>query len=177
MTSTTYDSLGEHLDRLGRAIAASECHGAVAGVACTPAKDDTGWTRTVLGEPAPTIEEVDWLEELRVEVGEKLASTDMEFEPLLPDDDAPLADRTDSLARWCEGFLRGLAEGLSADRQLSGDVAEVIGDLTELTRAEHEGEDTEEGENAWTELSEFVRVGVQLVFEELRTDLRRDRQP
>jgi uncharacterized protein YgfB (UPF0149 family) len=51
---------------------------------------------------------------------------------------------------------------------LPGEVGEVVRDLTEISRVEVDGGDTEESnENAYAELVEFVRVGVQLLFDEL----------
>ena len=45
---------------------------------------------------------------------------------------------------------------------------ELVRDFTEITRAEvDEGQDAEANEGAYAELVEFVRVGVQLLFEEL----------
>jgi len=47
-------------------------------------------------------------------------------------------------------------------------VGEVVRDFDELTRVGvGAGESEEENESAYTELVEFVRVGAQLVFEEL----------
>jgi hypothetical protein len=52
--------------------------------------------------------------------------------------------------------------------RLPGEVGEIVRDLSEITRV---GVDTdqnsEQNESAYAELVEFVRVGVQLVFEEL----------
>jgi uncharacterized protein YgfB (UPF0149 family) len=44
-----------------------------------------------------------------------LAGNDSAFAPLLPDDDAPLAERADALSMWCQGFLYGLGSGSAAD--------------------------------------------------------------
>jgi uncharacterized protein len=47
-------------------------------------------------------------------------------------------------------------------------VEEVVRDFTEITHADVDGSDSEESnESAYAELVEFVRVGVQLVFDEL----------
>lgn len=168
MTSTTYEELAAGLGRSGAGIGAAACHGTVTGLACSASGPGRAGWGGVLGEGDVPEHELRWLDRLHGEVAGMLAATDMRFEPLLPDDEAPLRDRADALAQWCEGFLSGLAEGVGAGRLPDGDVAEVVEDFTELTRAAHEGEDTEEGEGAWVEVTEFVRVGVQLVYEELR---------
>jgi uncharacterized protein YgfB (UPF0149 family) len=51
---------------------------------------------------------------------------------------------------------------------LPGEIGEIVRDLTEITRADVDVSDSmEANESALAELVEFVRVGVQLVFDEL----------
>ena len=93
----------------------------------------------------------------------------MEFELLIPQDDSPIQERARALTAWCTGFLYGLGSNGAADPQrLPGELGEIVRDLTEITRADVDAEDgAEENEAALAELVEFVRVGVQLVFDEL----------
>ena len=52
---------------------------------------------------------------------------------------------------------------------LQGDAAEVLRDLTEITHVDVDPDDDEEpNEQAYTELVEFVRVGVQLLYDHLQ---------
>jgi uncharacterized protein YgfB (UPF0149 family) len=92
----------------------------------------------------------------------------MEFDPLLPDDDAPLEDRVEALGAWCQGFLYGYGSATEGRRTPpTGDVAEVLTDLAEISRGGATGLDTEEvEEGAYTELVEFLRVGVQTIYDE-----------
>ncbi len=88
---------------------------------------------------------------------------------MVPDDEEPIEDRVSALAKWCQGFLFGLAEGgLKSFDNLPGDCAEILSDFNELARATSPDE-TEDSERAYFELFEYVRVGMQLVFEELAT--------
>ena len=98
-----------------------------------------------------------------------LVQPDMEFEPLLPPDTESLEERTQALAEWCQGFLYGLGAGSIPDAsELPGEVGEVVRDFIEITHADVDVDQGEESnENAYAELVEFVRVGVQLLFEEL----------
>ncbi len=102
---------------------------------------------------------------------ETLAGTDLEFQPLLPEDEQPLSERTAALAQWCVGFLYGLGSGAIDDlKTLPGEVGEVVRDFDDITRVGVDGGETDEqNESAYAELVEFVRVGVQLVFEELES--------
>ena len=68
----------------------------------------------------------------------------------LPSDDESLEDRTLSLARWCTGFLAGLAVGqdLSEDA-VSEEVSGALADLQQISLAEMSSDsDPEEDESA-----------------------------
>jgi uncharacterized protein YgfB (UPF0149 family) len=149
---------------------AAEAHGTLAGSLCAVADYAfQDWLREILPEGRADAEAADVLYGLFTATAAALEQTDMEFEPLLPNDAQPLEARTAALALWCQGFLYGVGSGSVADASgLPGDVGEIVRDLTEITRAgvdEEQGE--ESNESAYAELVEFVRVGVQLLFEEL----------
>ena len=94
-----------------------------------------------------------------------------------PDDDEPLERRTTALAQWCQGFLYGFGTGGTIEpRQIPSNVDEVLRDFTHIGRASESmsataGEDEEE---AYAEVVEYVRVGVQLIHDELIADSRAD---
>jgi uncharacterized protein len=154
-----------------RALAdAAEAHGTLTGGLC--ATVDYGfedWLREILPEgradPAATAA----LEQLYAATADSLGDTDMQFAPLLPADAQPIGARTAALAGWCQGFLYGLGAGSIPDAgRLPGEIGEFVRDLAELTRAGVDAAQSEDSnESAYAELVEFVRVGVQLLFEEL----------
>ena len=149
---------------------AAEAHGTLAGCLCATAGyrlED--WLREILPEGHATPETSATLEELFAATAGALLQPDMEFEPLLPPDDQPIDVRTAALAHWCQGFLYGLGAGAINDAsELPGDAGEVVRDFIEISRAGVDAaQDEESNEAAYTELVEFVRVGVQLLFEEL----------
>lgn len=95
----------------------------------------------------------------------ELASPDMDFKPLLPTDDRPLAERTRCLASWVSGFLAGF--GAAAPALRNPDSNEALRLLEQIARAGTDPEtDAEEQEQAFVELSEFVRVAALLLREE-----------
>ena len=98
-----------------------------------------------------------------------LEADEMEFEPLLPPDHASLAERVEALGAWAQGFLYGFgAAGPFARGTLPAEVAEVLSDFAEVSRAGAVGsESAEVEENALAELVEFLRVGAQLIYDEL----------
>ena len=102
------------------------------------------------------------------QLSERLSS----FVPLLPNDSDSASLRTAALAHWCEGFLHGLVSGDHGEalkqRLASDPLADIIRDMLQLTRAAvDEDSDDETNESAYAEIVEYVRVAVQLTYEEL----------
>lgn len=95
----------------------------------------------------------------------ELASPDMDFKPLLPTDDRPLTERTRCLGSWVSGFLAGF--GAAAPKLEQADSSEALRLLEQVARAATDPEDDEEEqEQAYAELSEFVRMATLLLREE-----------
>lgn len=99
-----------------------------------------------------------------------LADLQMRFQPLLPSDDAPLADRARALGLWCQGFLYGFSMARPGSHEgLPPQVREVLDDFGRLAQVEPpEGEGDERDEVALMEIVEYLRVAAQLVHDELR---------
>jgi uncharacterized protein len=172
MLPATYDEF-ERVLRDARALPEpAEAHGTLAGALCS--SRDYGlieWLREILPEDSPEDEALQSsvLQNVYNAMVRTLVGSDADFEPLLPDDDSPLAQRADALSQWCQGFLYGLGSGTTSDPgQVSTEAGEIIRDLTEITHVGVDSDDeTEENEVAFAEVVEFVRVGVQLLFAEL----------
>ncbi len=106
-----------------------------------------------------------------------LRGENLDFEVLLPGDEIPLAARAGGLSQWCQGFLYGFGTGqvhgaTPKEDDLPTNVNEILNDLTHIGRAsvEIEGDDdsdNESEEEAYAEVVEYVRVGVQLIHDEL----------
>ena len=164
----------EHLQRLlgsSHAVAeAAEAHGTLAGALCAaPGYRLADWLAEILPEGAVPAAAGSELASLYEETRSALLGSELELQLLLPDDDQPIAARTEALALWCNGFLYGLGTNGAGDpAALPGDAGEVVRDLTEISRAGVEDADgPEANEEALAQLVEFVRLGVQLVCEEL----------
>jgi uncharacterized protein len=170
MTPSDYHHIQQLLVQERSLVEAAEAHGTLAGCLCATAGyrlED--WLREILPEGRASPETTVMLEELFTATAGALLQPDMEFELLLPADDQPIDVRTAALAQWCQGFLYGLgAGGITDANGLPADAGEIVSDITEISRAgvdETQGEESNEA--AYAELVEFVRVGVQLLFEEL----------
>jgi uncharacterized protein len=171
--SLAFDTITQVLAAGGSAVHASEAHGCLCGALCArrvylPAE----WLEELMPNPAP--EEAAGLisgplADLFDRSKAVLAGRDMEFEPLLPPDAADLGERVEALGAWAQGFLYGFgAAGPFPRGSVPADVTEVLADFAEVARAGSVGVETADvEEDAYVELVEFLRVGVQLIYDEL----------
>lgn len=99
-----------------------------------------------------------------------LVDSQLAFQPLLPEDEAPLVRRAEELGAWCQGFLHGLGRsGLEGEDAFSADTADAIKDLAHISQISAEVDELEENEVYWFELVEYVKVAVLTVYGELAT--------
>lgn len=155
---------------------AAESHGTLCGAVCAGVAGENLWLTHVLGDSVdnPTAREChDLLIVLSATAHQQLMGLDMDFVPLLPDDAQPLTQRVEALGLWCQGFLFGLSLGQprAVLDTLAGEAGEVLQDLSEIARAGFESgnpDEHEADERAFTELVEYVRVAVQVLYEELQ---------
>ncbi|MGB5352435.1 MAG: UPF0149 family protein [Woeseia sp.] len=176
-SSIDHDSLDGALRRSGASWEAAPAHGLLCSrLAADGAAAGRDWFAVVLegvaADNALRRECEMQLEVLFSTSHQQLAGRQSDFELLLPDDQTSVVQRTEILARWCEGFLHGLVSGQSNERvreKLAKEpLADIIKDMLQITRAEVDHDDDEEAnEQAYVELVEYVRVGAQLAYEEL----------
>jgi uncharacterized protein len=168
----------EVLETAGISLTPAELHGALCGalsVGGVPAALEWLAASALASEGAPADfeQEAESLRALVLATWQSLASDEMAFQPLLPGDDEMLEARVAALAFWCHGFLVGLdAAGVKLDQieALPEPLREVVTDFSAVARAVVGPSDAEQGEEsefALLELTEYVRVGALLVFEEL----------
>lgn len=171
MFQVTFPEVAHVLQSLQSSVAAAESHGCLCGALCTMQEYPLeSWLDELV--PDAGDDPADDRAPLRLLFADTLRDLrgdEMEFQLLLPDDDAPLVERAMALSQWCQGFLYGFGIGGEVPReQLSGEVEEVLRDLTHISQASVEtGGDAEEEELAYAEIVEYVRAGVQLIHDEL----------
>ncbi|HUO96616.1 MAG TPA: UPF0149 family protein [Steroidobacteraceae bacterium] len=174
MLTVTFDELESALAASAAPVLAAEAHGALAGALAGDGRfDPESWIDDVLaGEGADpgSLHARNLLETLIEETQAALAGPDMEFAPLLPDDEEPLERRVKALADWCTGYLYGIGSGgvISGESALPAAVDEVVRDFGEISRAAIDAEESaESNETSYAEIVEYLRAGAQLAFEEL----------
>lgn len=178
---TQYVEVVEILSRLNLRHSPAGWHGLLCGALCVDEARRIDVMHLAEGD-SPSTADPDALNRLRGLQQQALAGlVDLKtpFAPLLPDDDEPLGRRATALAEWCEGFVFSLGGRHRFDLDAcSANVREIVRDFTELTRATlSEGDDLEVEEGAYAELVEYIRVGAQLIFVELRRAAGNDASP
>jgi uncharacterized protein YgfB (UPF0149 family) len=82
-----------------------------------------------------------------------------------------LSERLAAVGEWCSNYLSGLAEGMEDDLAISEDGKEALGDLGAIGQISVEFENDDDGERDYTELVEYVRLAVQVIFTDLHPEL------
>ncbi len=175
--SINHEELDAALKRCGANWDAGQAHGLLCSrLAILGSDAGIGWLDQVLegSDPDNALrrECETMLDGLYTYTHRQLTERQSEFEPLLPDNSDSTVIRAEAIARWCEGFLHGLVSG-SPDEQLKERLAseplnDIIKDMLQITRATVDDDtDDEANESAYTEIVEYLRVAVQLTYEEL----------
>jgi uncharacterized protein YgfB (UPF0149 family) len=170
-SAQTFDDLQRALVQARALTDAAEAHGTLVGSLCASGCTLADWLAEILPEGRAEGAAAERLREVFDATAGALKDGAMEFQPLLPGDDAPIAERTSALGEWCQGFLYGLGTGsaLPDASSLEGEAAEVLRDMTQITRVDVDPDDgAESNEAAYAELVEYVRVGVQILYDHLQ---------
>lgn len=159
--------------------ALAECHGVACGLLVRqPAAGPDVLLKLlamleIVHDPGPALSEA--LQEMLAAAGQQLADEEMQLGIWLPDDDSPLDIRTSALAQWCNGFLASIGSGGDARlHTLSSEATESLTDLREIAMAEVSSDglesqtSSEEEEQAFAEIVEYIRVAVLILREDLR---------
>jgi len=174
-SSLAFNDVAQALAAGGSSVHAAEAHGCLCGALCVRrGLKLSDWLDEILPDSVTLPGGDGPLQDLFEQSAAELAAPDMEFDPLLPDDDASLDERVEALGAWCQGFLYGFGSAGQAGRPApTGEVAEVLADFAEISRAGAVGmEPAEIEEDAYVELVEFLRVGVQIVYDEMNAGRR-----
>lgn len=165
-----YEDIQEALASTPGTGSAAEAHGLLSGMLCVDSgANPQQWLLGFFGPDItqPGIDRMAPLNALFEATRQQLDDFDFSFSPLLPDDNAPLEERALALSEWCQGFLFGVGyAGKNSD--WPGECTEILHDLLEIGRLDPEAVG-EADEIAYSELSEYVRVGVQVIRSEFQS--------
>jgi uncharacterized protein YgfB (UPF0149 family) len=140
--------------------------------------DKISWVKMIFGEidtsdsahATKQGEAIELSGELFDETKKVLQDSNLGFDLLLPDEDEGLYPRVNALQQWCSAFVVGITmAGITDTSKLPEDTRELIADITEIgTSGDFDLGDEDASEEAFLEISEYVRMGVILINEELQ---------
>ena len=154
-----WNDWSHHFGAIEEISSPSELHGLLTGIVCvTQAPTPDEWLQILATLTVPQLEQeaLELLSEETDDVFHALSEDELDYLPMLPDDEHPLSERVQALADWCTGVVLGF--GL-ASGNIRPDEAELIQHLQDIAAVEFDDTDNdEEGEISYQELYEFVRL-------------------
>jgi yecA family protein len=169
-----FDEMANHLLEQGLETSPSQLHGCLSGLLTAGAEAAPEVGLDALAQALDMVahgELASRLMQLYTVTAAALQDDEFTFHPLLPDDDAELAERTAAMADWCKGFLAGFAQlsvgAQSSASALSEDSGEVLRDIAAIAEAAVDDDESEEDlEESYMELVEYLRFAVLNVYME-----------
>ncbi|WP_447507768.1 UPF0149 family protein [Acinetobacter lactucae] len=148
-----------HFEGIEEISSPSELHGLLTGIVCVteaPTREEWSQILTTLNVPELSDDALTLLTDEAEDVVHALSEDELDYLPMLPDDEHLLQERVQALSDWCAGVVLGF--GL-ASGHVRGDERELIEHLQDVAAVEFEDSDNdEEGESSYEELYEFVRL-------------------
>lgn len=163
-----FDELANHLVEQGLESSPSEIHGCLTGLLASGAPVEAELALVALADVLNLTVHGDLASqsmELFGVTASALQDEEFDFHLLLPDDETAIAQRAESLALWCAGFLGGFAQGTAASGKPGGDLSkdcqEILQDIEAFSQAEADEEiEDDEAEEAYFEIVEYLRFAV-----------------
>ncbi|MDX8207892.1 UPF0149 family protein [Acinetobacter pittii] len=148
-----------HFEGIEEISSPSELHGLLTGIVCVteaPTREEWSQILTTLNVPELSEDALALLTDEAEDVVHALSEDELDYLPMLPDDEHLLQERVQALSDWCAGVVLGF--GL-ASGHVRGHERELIEHLQDVAAVEFEDSDNdEEGESSYEELYEFVRL-------------------
>lgn len=148
-----------HFEGVEEISSPSELHGLLTGIVCVteaPTREEWSQILTTLNVPELSQDALALLTDEAEDVVHALSEDELDYLPMLPDDEHLLQERVQALSDWCAGVVLGF--GL-ASGHVRSDERELIEHLQDVAAVEFEDSDNdEEGESSYEELYEFVRL-------------------
>lgn len=148
-----------HFEGIEEISSPSELHGLLTGIVCVteaPTREQWSQILTTLNVPELSEDALALLTDEAEDVVYAISDDELDYLPMLPDDEHPLQERVQALSDWCAGVVLGFGLASGHIRQ---DELELIENLQDIAAVEFEDSDNdEEGESSYEELYEFVRL-------------------
>ncbi len=164
-----YRDLDEKLKSTPWNSGASEAHGLLTGLACRGIRAENLAGRLYLFR-VDDPDGITLFEGMFELVLRDLQSEEPTFNPLLPPEEADNKEFAFAISDWCEGFLQGFCFDAETEINEHGEaVQELIDDMIEIGSLDVTSieEYNEDDERSLVELEEYLRVGVQAIYDTL----------
>lgn len=167
-----YEALEDALLAAGTHLTPAHIHGKMMGFLCIGScSTQMSWQALVLDMPFLDGEHKiihGLFRSLYTKAVTELHDLEGSLQLVLPIDESSIAQRLEAMVYWCEGFMQGIKLASLQNKELLElpTVKEILSDLAHIQEVSLEELDSEENEKAYTEIVEFVRVGVLLVHAE-----------
>ena len=151
-------------------LSVAEFHGALTGLVCAGHSDESidQW-RDLLVPQSQTQPLLDAICDLMTLTQRSLESPDFSFLPIFCSATS-LPERTYALGDWCRGFTLGIGwDNTTTVTSFGENATEALFDITHIALAEPGTDPPETEERALVELEEYLRISVQLIYEESRS--------
>ncbi len=172
LAPVSFDRLSNLFLELQSYQSPSELHGLLCGQYCAGQRPAHGaWLASAaehmaVSQALETVAKT-VLMQLYDETLAQLQSEDYSFQPLLPDDDEALEQRTQALGQWCQGFLSGYGLSGRSQDDLSEEAASILTDFANIAQVQFDDlEDSESSEKDFLEVSEYLRMATLMLFGE-----------
>lgn len=165
-----YDQFCVILEQLELPETPAELHGRLCGYLCANSQHKAQeMLTTLLGTGHSDQEAVKSINELLATSAQQLNASDLNFQLLLPNDDDDLSQRTAELGSWCRAFCQSLNDCHIHIQDLNEeDSQEALAHIQEFSEVDSDDLNIdEENEKALTELHEYLRMAVLMIFTEL----------
>lgn len=169
----SYQDWSDYLLKIGAICEPSEWHGMTVGFLCGYSGSEglPRWLNNATGFmdliEQPDAEQTQTLGSFYEVSAAALNDGQYSLALLLPDDALPLSERVLGLAKWCQGYLHGLAlAGESLGQRLDKEGQETLQDVAKIAQVSQEVDDG--GEAEFVELVEYVRLAVFNLFAQLQ---------
>ena len=169
-----FDANGEWVEKFEHVLrqhdhelSAAEFHGTLTGLVCAGHSDRNidQWQELLVSksETQPLLDATCGLMAL---TERSLEPPDFSFQPIFCSATS-LPERTHALGDWCRGFTLGFGwDDTTTVTSFGEDTTEAFSDIAHIALAEPGTDPPETEERALVELEEYLRVSVQLIYEE-----------
>jgi uncharacterized protein YgfB (UPF0149 family) len=177
-----FDECCTQMMEFGYEVSPSELHGLLSGVVCvglkmTPEKVITLAIKHLNVDTCSDRNRLT-INTMHEFIEREMFNADSRYALFLPDDELDLTQRVRCLASWAQGFLVGFgtASGQMGVTEFSSETEEALKDIVNIANISDDfgTEEGEEGESAYAEIVEYLKIAVLLMSSEFLAKVKQD---